>query len=263
VLLAPVALYFHSQTRDARYLWLCLSTLPIFAANVIGNHVTGSQNGLLNYNNAGLIPESLADNFALRLFILPLLGARPTAELMSTSNLVFWSGCAAGAGLFAMLWRRGLYDDASPLSMDRPVVVLLVGYSCATAAFALIAVSRTYAAPQIIRQFGDPLWHLRYAYLPGALAILLWATILGRLTKIGGYGGLAFVGLAIITSNQLEQWNNYPVRRDAHWPTAAHAIEAALNARQARTLTAPVTVKVPVHPANWHDGTIDFVIEPR
>jgi hypothetical protein len=140
----------------------------------------------------------------------------------------------------------------------------LVGYGCATAAFALIAVSRSYAAHQILRQFGDPLWHLRYAYLPGALAILLWATIFWRLTKIGaGYSGLAFIGLAIITSNQLGQWNNYPLRRDAHWPAAARAIEEVLNARRARTLTAPVTVKVPVHPANWHDGMIEFVIEPR
>jgi hypothetical protein len=263
-LLAPVVIYLAWQNGDRRYLWLFLGMLPVFAANVVGNHVIGSKNGLLNYYNGFVIPQSLADNFAIRLFVLPILGAGRTAKLMASNALVFWPSCLAGAAWLWVLWRRGLERSLPSLAADTPIMLLFVGYACAISTFAAIAVSRSYAAHQIIRQFGDPLWHLRYSYLPGAVAILLWATVLYRLFLLGHSSRvLACAMFVAITANHVEQWTNYPDRGDAHWPDVAHAIQRAVDAREAKTLEAPVTLTVPVQPAGWHGGTFNLVIVPN
>ena len=261
----PLLLYLGWRNRDRRYLWLFLSVCPVFAFNVLGNHLTGSRNGLLNYQYVVVIPQALADNFALRLFLLPVLGATKSSQLMVAAASVFWLSSLAGAVALWLFWRRGCESGRDwGIGADRSVVLLLIGYTCAITTFAAIAVSRSYAAHQIVRQFGDPLWHLRYAYLPGALAILVWATVLHRLHRRGPlYTGVAFVLLGAMTTNHLQHWNNFPARRDVRWTDAAHIIQQSMDARGNGTLAAPVKVKIPVHPADWNGGSIEFEISPH
>lgn len=263
-LLAPLVLYLGWRNRDTRYLWLFLAMCPVFVANVVGNHLTGSRNGLLNYRFAVLVPKSLAENFSYRLFVLPLLGATWTAKVMSAAALVFWPTCLAGASVLWFLWRRGLDPRASLFWSDRPIVILLIGYACGISTFAGIMISRSYAVLQITREFGDPLWHVRYAYLPGAIAILLWVTVLHRLGRRGQPDrGLQFALLAVIAASHGIQWQNVPERQNARWPEAATVIQQAVDARRLGNLRSPVTLKVPVQPCHWNGGVVEVVLAPN
>ena len=99
---------------------------------------------------------------------------------------------------------------------------------------------------------------------PGALAIVLWATISYRLSLRGlAPKVLSVVLLAVIAAGHLEQWRSYHKRRDAQWPAAARVIQQAVDARRSGTLRDPVSLRVPVQPARWNEGAITFVLVPN
>jgi hypothetical protein len=161
------------------------------------------------------------------------------------------------------LWRRGRPIGVNGLGDDNAAMLLLLGFACAVLTFAGIAVSRSYAILQIMRQSGDPLWQMRYAYLPGAIAVLIWALLLYRLFRLGGANTVIGCSLlATIAVHELGQWGNFPFRRDAHWPQAAASIQDAVDARGRGTLQSPAIVSVPVHPANWRNGVVQLEIVP-
>ncbi len=263
-LLTPVIAYLAARTGSVRHAALIGGMLPIFVANVVGNHVTGSQNGLLNYSYAVLVPMALAHNFVLRLAVLPIAGSGVTSSIMTSTTTVFWT-VSIGAVLAIMaIWRSGLLSTRpARLLDDQIVVLLLLGFTSAVLTFGAIAVSRSYAIWQVLRQSGDPLWHMRYSFLPGTLAVLIWATLLYRLWYHGRAARtVAFVLLAALSVHELSQWRNVPLRRDVGWPYAAEAIQDAVDARRRGVLEHPVAAVVPVHPAYWNNGHVTVEIVP-
>jgi len=263
LMMSPLIAYLGWHTRDRRYFALIGAMLPIFLANVAGNHVTGVENGLLNYWTAALIPQALVDNFSLRLFVLPIVGTGGASALMAANSAVYWSASLAGATLLFWLWRRGRPSGAARLWHDEAATLLLVGYSCAVLTFAGIIVSRSYAVLQVVRQSGDPLWHVRYAYLPGVVALMIWTVALHRIAPRGAFNaGLAYTLISVIAAHEGVQWKNYPERRDIRWPVAATAIQQAVDARTRGTLSHAVAFSVPVHPVYWRNGAITVQVSP-
>jgi hypothetical protein len=264
-LLFPVVAYLFWRYRDSRHGMLLAILLAVFVVNAVGNHITGAQNGLLDYGLAVLIPQAIADNLSLRLLLLPFVGNQRAGELMSGSAYAYWLGCLLGAAALVAAWHYGRPRTSSqPAASDLAPGLLLLAYACVTFSFAAIAVSRSYAAFQVTREAGDPLWHMRYAFLPGALALLTWGVLVARLLSRGPVGvGAAVVGIVVLASNQLVEWGNVPPRRDGRWRPAALEIQSVLHQRESGTLRSPITMPVPVNPPAWNHGVIHVTIQPR
>jgi hypothetical protein len=264
-LLSPVVAYLFWRHRDPRHGVLLAVLLAVFAINAVGNHFTGTRNGLLNYGLAVLVPQAMADNLSLRLLVLPFAGNQRAAQLMTGPATSYWLGCLAGAAALAAVWRYGRPGSpAHPASSDQALGLLLLAYICVTFSFAAIAVSRSYAAFQVTRALGDPLWHMRYAFLPGSMALIIWVVLLARLPNRGWLGaGVASVGIVVLAFHQLVEWRNVPPRGNQRWPASARLIETALHQQASGTLQGPVTILVPVNPPRWNRGVVHLTITPR
>ncbi len=263
-LLAPVIAYLAARTRSVRHAALIGGMLPVFVANVVGNHVTGSQNGLLNYSYVVLVPMALAHNFLLRLAVLPIAGSGVTPSLMTSTAVVFWTVSVGAVLAMTAIWRAGMLPSRKARLLDDQIVVLLLlGFTSAVLTFGAIAVSRSYAIWQVLRQSGDPLWHMRYSFLPGAIAVITWATLLYRLCCHGRAARtVAFVLAVTLSVHELSEWRNVPTRRDVGWPQAAEAIQGAVDARRRGVLEHPVLALVPVQPRSWNNGQVTVTIVP-
>jgi hypothetical protein len=260
VILLPLILYLWYRSRDRRYLYLVLALVPIVAANMIGNQRSGAETGLLDYSSIWIAPRAVLENFLLRLFFAPFLGSTLTGVFMKTPAWVFWP-LSLGA-LAAAVWglRRARYDrDAAG--------ILGLSYLLAVGTFGIIVISRSYAVSRVFREHGDILWGIRYSFLPGVVADLIWLAVFIALAR--GWrekpwlARLARVGILLVSLNNLARWHGIHRRGDARWPESARSIQAVLDQRARGDLRVATEVdRIRMHPMGTPFEWLTVTIPP-
>ena len=257
VLLIPLILFLWFRTRDRRYGFLILGILPILLANAIGNHHSGAETGFLDYSKLLVAPHVILKNFVARLVFAPFLGPHATNLLMRKGHVVFWIlGAAALAGLLRAIRRSGYDREAAEF--------LGLSYALTVGMFGIIVVSRAYVAELVLR---NVLWGIRYSFLPGALATLIWTSLfLGWWRDRGSRRSLAaagLLGLVLIAGNDLRTWPDVPQRPDTDWPESARSIQAVLDQRARGELPAAREIGgIRMHPVGTKFEWLTVTIPP-
>jgi hypothetical protein len=259
-----VALLWH-RTRDRRYGLLLLCFLPVLLINGIGTHESSGEANLRNYGLAWKIPKILVENCFLRLCFMPILGDSLTVSLMRQAWM-FWLASLVVIASLGYLLLSGRLVNRTLWG------VLGIAGVCAIGSFGAIAVSRSYAVGQIVRESGLTQWGHRYSYLPGMPTLLLWsAAIFAHVNRrprdLTAFAAALAAGLLIW--NNLAEWNTGYSRatQDLHWPKAAAALQDILDQREKGSLREPVLIEDIrwVHPAGWQPahGGLRLLIKPR
>ena len=253
VILLPLILYLWVRDRRRSHLFLLIALSPIVAANCLGNQRSGAATGLLDYSRFLVAPLVIVENFVVRLFFAPFLGSDLTGRFMNTPAWVFWP-LALGA-LAAAAWgvRR-----ARP---DRETTRILVLSDLLTVStFGIIVVSRSYAFEKVQRESGNIMWGVRYSFLPGVMADLIWMAALialagGRTAADSRSSGvrrtiwLARAAIIVLCFNNLIRWHGVYRRHDAHWPESAARIQAVVDQRARGELLVSTEVsRIQMHP---------------
>jgi hypothetical protein len=260
-LFLPVAAYIAWATK-ARTYWAVAVSIAVFAVlNGTGNRQASSAAGLLDYQSLFEVPRILLENAFIRLLPGPLLGSGPTVLLMHASPAVFWSAALVGLAAFGVLAYRASRADRDG------TVVLVLGYLGAIGMFALIAISRAYTVPLLVRESGSLLRHIRYSFMPSALATLLWASILLR----PGPESVARKAVKVVASAliAIQLAACYPLRfdrPDLFWPERSGRVQWMLDLN--RRTGQPVVIRIedlPVQPARWipANGRVEVVVPGR
>jgi hypothetical protein len=228
VILLPLIFYLWVSGRHPGHLVLLVALVPIVAANVLGNQRTGAETGLLDYSRFFAAPLVVLENFVVRLFFAPFLGSDGTGPFMRSPALVFWP-IALGACATAAWWLRRARPDRET------VRVLGLSYLLAVSTFGIIVFSRGYAFEKVHRESGNVMWGVRYAFLPGVLADLIWLwaliPIAGRAETRRPLLWLARAAIVVLCFNDLIRWHGVYRRGDAGWPQSAARVQAVVDSR--------------------------------
>ena len=272
VILLPLILYLWIRGRRRGHLVLLLALAPIVIANVLGNQRSGAETGLLDYSRFLIAPLVIVENFVVRLFFAPFLGAEPTGAFMKTPAFVFWPLALAALGAAAWGLRRARPDRETTR-------VLALSYLLAVSTFGIIVVSRSYAIEKVQRESGNVMWGVRYSFLPGVVADLIWMAALialaggaGRAAEGRGANGatgkglpvwLARAAIVILCFNNVIRWHGVYRRHDAHWPESAARIQAVLDRRARGDLPVATEVSgIRMHPMGTGMEWLTVTIPP-
>jgi hypothetical protein len=245
VLWLPLIAYLWWITRARGYAAVAVSTAVVAAFNLVGSHQASAAARLSDYGNLFLVPRILLENAFTRILPGPFLGTGPTGSLMRAPAAVFWSAALIGflgLVLIVILPRRAQRDS---------VVLLGLAYAGTIGSLGVVAISRSYAIPQLVRESGSLFWDLRYSLLPGAVALIAWCTALasgwrgGRALRVASVAALASLGLQVA-----RLWPLVHPRPDLHWPEKAARVEALLD-RKTGGPRAITILDLAVHPVGW------------
>ena len=259
VLWIPVVAYLAWATK-ARTYWIVAISIAVFAVlNGIGNHEASSSAGILDYGALSVVPRILLENSFTRLLPGPFLGAL-TGLLMRSSAVVFWGAAIVGLGAFAALAYRASLADRDGTA------VLVLGYLGAIGMLGLTAISRAYSVPLLVRESGSLLYHLRYAFLPSAIATLIWASFLLRPRADPVWRRVRIIASVIIAINLAVCFSLRFARADLHWPARSGRVQWLLDLN--RRNGQPVVIRIedlPVHPFRWvpANGRVAVVVPGR
>ena len=273
VILMPLILYLAIRGRRPSHLVLLLALVPIVVANFLGNQRSGAETGLLDYSRFSLAPLVIVENFVVRLLFAPFLGSELTGPFMKTPGFVFWP-LAAGA-LAAAAW------GVRRMRPDRETVrILALSYLLSVSTFGIIVVSRSYAIEKVQRESGNIMWGVRYSFLPGVLADLIWLAALIPLAARGAVPAdtsdvppararrgrlvwLARAAILILCFNDIIRWHGVYRRHDAHWPESAARIQAVLDQRARGELRVATDVsQIRMHPMGTGMEWLTVTIPP-
>ncbi len=166
----PVAAYLAWVTRSRGFTAAAAIIAAIACLNGTGAHDASNSAGSLDFRAVSEVPRILIENGFARLLPAPLLGVRVAGAFQQTSAVIYWTVLAIGFAVFAWLAAR-------EASVDRDgTVVLLLGYGGTIGMLGLIAISRSYNVPLLVRDSGTLLPHVRYSFLPAALATFIWSS---------------------------------------------------------------------------------------
>ena len=265
VILLPLILYLWTRGRRPVHLALLLALVPGVVANFLGNQRSGAVTGLLDYSRFWLAPLVIVENFVVRLFFAPWLGSDLTGRLMKTPGFVFWP-LALGAVAAAAWGLRRMRPDRET------VRILALSFLLSVSTFGIIVVVRSYAVEKVQRESGNVMWGVRYSFLPGVLADLIWLAALiplaGRATgavapdrRHGAW--LARVAIVILCLNNAVRWHGVYRRHDAQWPESAARIQAVLDERSRGELRVATDVSmVRMHPMGTGMEWLTVTIPP-
>jgi hypothetical protein len=267
VILLPLILYLWIRARRRSHLWLLAVLLPIVVANFLGNQRSGAETGLLDYSRFLIAPLVIVENFVVRLFFAPFLGSELTGPLMKTPAWVFWP-LALGA-LAAAAW--GLRRARPDRETTR---ILVLSYLLTVSTFGIIVVSRSYAFEKVQRESGNIMWGVRYAFLPGVMADLIWMSALialaGGRTPADARASaarrtiwLARAAIVVLCFNNMIRWHGVYRRHDAHWPESAARIQAVVDRRARGELPVATEVsQIQMHPMGTGMEWLTVTIPP-
>jgi hypothetical protein len=244
VLWLPVVAYLWWETRSTRYVVVAGALAAVAAMNLIGSHAASAAAGLSDYGNVRLVPRILLENLFTRIVPGPILGSGLTGRIMAAPSAVFWSAAIVGLGAVTAIWLR-FYR------VQREAVVLLgLAYLGAIASLGVIAVSRNYAIPQLVREAATLHWELRYSFLPGAIALMAWSLLLARGSRVRpSLRAASAAGLACLALNVVTLWPAVHPRPDLHWPRRAARVQAILD--QTGLPRSISILDLAIHPVEW------------
>ncbi|MCG5053900.1 MAG: hypothetical protein KA712_13130 [Myxococcales bacterium] len=201
---------------------------------------TKSMEASSDFTKLGSLPEIIFGNFSLRFFLAPFLGEQGALPLFQSGPLAFWSASCVAALVAAPVLRGTEW-----LSVEKSLLLTLA--LSVSLMFGAVALTRAYNAPLLQRGTGYVLWDLRYSFLPGATAALVWLPALLRLRALE-----ARLAVALLCFHALIHWSNVPARPDLDWPTTAGRIEKLRQKHRKGDLNqAEVLGPIPLQPASY------------
>ncbi len=221
--------------------------LAVAAANFAGSEKAASNAGILGYGNASSLPRIVIENALLRFLVGPFLGPTLTGRFMTWPGVAFWPSLLAAGAAFLLVLK-----GARP--PRRAVVLLGLAYVSVIGLFGLVVLTRSYALLQIQRGSGTPLWNLRYSFLPGAIALLVWFSICFAYPKHPPFRLAAWAAIAVLSLQNVAQWSSVYERPDLRWPEKAAGIQHLLDLKSRGELKKPRVRHVPAQPREWRAG---------
>jgi hypothetical protein len=243
----PIAVYLAWVYRSRSHAVVAAAITVVAVLNIVGSRQASSEANLLAENALGDVARLLFENAFTRLIPGPLLGPERTGELMVASSLVFWSAALVGFAGSAALVLREYRRDA------RETTVLVLAYAAAIGGLGVVALSRNYAVPQLVRESGTLLWDIRYSVLPGSVAIIIWTWWLLRSgTRALNAKVASGLVLCAIAANVVTHWAMVFPRPDLHWHERSGLVQWVLDERNRTGLGAVITIHdLAVHPVGW------------
>ena len=266
VLWLPIVVYLAWTERSRAHVFVGLAICGVALMNIFGTRQASSDAHLLANVGITVIGRLVVENAFTRLLPGPFLGAESTRTLMLASSGVFWSRAIAGFIAMAVI----LLVEYRRTPKETPLLVL--AYGGAIGGLGVVAMSRNYAIPQLVRESGSLLPELRYSVLPGAAALVFWAWWLLR-PRLRSWPWArwpwAFVqGIAAwaLVSNVTPNWEMAFPRPDLRWGEKAARLQGVLDGRDRTGKAAHIHMRdLPVHPVGWlpNNGRIEVVLPPR
>jgi hypothetical protein len=236
VLWLPIVVYLAWTERSRAHALVGIAICGVALMNVFGTRQASSDAHLLADVGLAIIGRLVVENAFTRLIPGPLLGAEYTRTLMQSPSRVFWSAAIAGFIAVAVLvlveYRRA----------PRETTLLVLAYAGAIGGLGVVAMSRNYAIPQLVRESGSLLPELRYSVLARGVA-----------------------GCVLI-SNVTPNWELVYPRQDLHWAEKSARLQGVLDDRARTGKAALIHMRdLPVHPSGWlpNNGRIEVVLPPR
>jgi hypothetical protein len=255
VLLAPVILGLWHITRQRRYLVFLAYVLLVAAANAAGSQKAAMEAGILGYEHFGDVPRIFVTNALVRFFVGPFFGPLTTGFFLKFPAPLFWLPLLVATTAFLLAVKVARPER-------RKLLLLALAYLSSVGVFAIVAVARNYAFLQIERESGWALWNLRYSFLPGSVAVLIWSCVCFAFWKRSPWRMAAFAGVTLLAFHNLSQWNVVYERRDLHWPEKAAKIQRLLDLKSRGELDRPRVRRVPAHPLGWYRELMPVTISP-
>ena len=261
VLWVPLVAYLAWARRSPAHALLAAVTVAVAVVNLVGSRQAAAESHLLASAGPDLVARIVLENAFLRLVPGPLLGSEVSGRLMLTSPAVFWSAAVVVFALTAAVVVREHRRD--PVT----TVGLVLAYSGAVGGLAVVALSRSYAIRHLVRESGQLLWDLRYALLPGAVAILAWASWLLRpRASAPGWRVARIVACCAVALNAARHWPSVFPRPDLDWPERASHVQWVLDARERTGKGAIIELRnLAVHPVGWwpNNRKMSVLLPPR
>jgi hypothetical protein len=257
----PIAVYLAWINRSRGYS-AAAAVITIFAfLNGTGTHVASKSAGSFDLHAVAEVPRILLENGFARLLPQPFLGPDLTGSFQSAPGGIYWAAVALGFASVAWLCIR-------EWSVDREGVVLLIlGYAGAIGMLGLVAITRSYNVPLLVRESGSLLPLVRYSFLPAALATFIWSSWLLR-PRVGGPMGkvVRYAAAAVVGVQLAAGFSAGSDRPDLSWDERSRRIEWLLDLN--RTTGRPVVIKMndlAIHPVGWvpDNGRVAVVVPGR
>lgn len=253
-LFIPLGVILWAITKNKVVVLIGIFVLVVMALNYYGVTAASSKavtSGLLSFNNINKIPVIIIDNVFVRLLYMPFLGADFTEFLMRRTAIYFYLPGIIFIAVMIFLFFK-LEKDAR-----KTVILFLISFLCAISTFAVIAIVRNFP---ITREHGNTYWAIRYSFLPGIFAILLWSFLLHNAVKKKTFRVFSVAMLMIVSAHNYSRWSiDVYARESLNWPKQAERIQKLIVSRDDRSLAREENVVVSAHP-KW---SATVVIRPK
>jgi hypothetical protein len=255
VLWTPIAAWLFFRTRNRRYVLVVAVMVGIGALNAVGSRTSAAQAHLLADGSLSTLPRLLVENAFLRLVPDPFLLPKTVVGLMRAPSYVFWTLAALS---FAALCAVAIVS----VRRNADFALLGLAYLGAIGYIGIAAVSRNYLGPFLLREQGNLLWHVRYSFLPAALALLIWSSLLlprrpNRWLNIASVAAFVVMTLRLIVFVP-----SLYDRPDQHWSERAAYVGRILESHESTGRAAIVHLgMLPVHPLGWRPSNGRVLVE--
>lgn len=261
VLWLPIVVYLAWVERSRPHALIGLAIGGVALLNILGTRQASAEAHLLADHGIAVILRLVVENAFTRMLPGPFLGSEPTRALMLGPATTFWSAAVAGLVLMAALVHVEHRRQA------KETTLLVLAYAGAIGGLGVVAMSRNYAVPQLVRQSGTLLPELRYSVLPGAVVLVFWAWWLLRPWLRSWPWALARgVAAYVIISHVAANWDKAYPRQDLHWAERAVRVQQVLDERDRTGKEALIRIQdLPVHPTGWlpNNKRYAVVLPPR
>lgn len=260
VLLLPLVATFFWVTKSKKYLLLAGGIAPMVLLNFIGNHQTGSQNGLLKYSMVLQAPQAFIENFFARLLVVPIWGPH-NSRFMLRNQLLFWV-----VSLVGIYFLRKLFLSEKWSLKDKKFRLLFSMFVGFVGLYAVVIISRSYSMNSVFIRYGNPGWGLRYSFLPGCAALVIWFSYLSlflALPRSKLVTNFAKFVVFLLVANNVSNWNSFHHRQNLNWASGAEKIQEALRQQAEGSLSSEIRVPLNLlaHPLGWAEKA-ELVLQP-
>jgi hypothetical protein len=257
----PVAAYLSWRIRSRGYAAAAAVVAALAFLNGVGAHGASRSSGSLDFRALAHVPRILLENGFARLLPAPFLGLGPASAFQRAPGGVYWAVAALGLAAFAWLAVRKFALDGDG------TVVLLLGYAGAIGMLGLVAITRSYNVPLLVRESGTLLPQVRYSFLPAALATFIWTSWLlsahpgGSPGRVLRYAAAAIMGIHLAAGFPLRY-----ARPDLAWGQRSEHVQWLLDLNRATGRPVVITMQdLAIHPWRWvpDNGRIAVVVPGR
>jgi hypothetical protein len=255
----PVAAYLAWTNRSRGHAAAAVIIAGIAFINASGVRDASSSAGSLNPSVIAEVPRIVIENGFARLLAGPFLGLGPAGVFQRAPALVYWPVLTVSLALFAWLAVREAARERDG------TVVLLLGYAGAIAMLGLVAISRSYNVPVLVRDSGSLIPHVRYSFLPAALATFIWSAWLLRPRPQSTARRVLRYAAAMILALHLAA--GFPLRfdrLDLAWHERSERVQALLDLNRATGQAVVITMgDLAIHPVGWRPDNRRFAVLVR